>query len=105
MHLNKKGKVALAKNLWRFVKSLLLDWIITGRKGAFIRDEVNALDNHSDITERKKLHLKNPENIIFSYLNINSVWNKFKNISCLISENVDTLIVAETKVDSSFPTI
>ena len=39
-----------------------------------------------------------------SYLNINSVRNKFKNMSSLISENVDILIVAETKLDSSFPT-
>ena len=52
----------------------------------------------------KNLRLKNPKNIIFSYLNINSVWNKFKNMSSLISENVDILIVAETKLDSSFPT-
>ena len=52
----------------------------------------------------KNLRLKNPKNIIFSYLNINSVRNKFKNMSSLISENVEILIVAETKLDSSFPT-
>ena len=52
----------------------------------------------------KKLRVKNPKNIIFSYLNINSVWNKFKNMSSLISENVDILIVAETNLDSSFST-
>ena len=52
----------------------------------------------------KKLRLKNPKNIIFSYLNINSVRNKFQNMSSLISENVDILIVTETKLDSSFRT-
>ena len=52
----------------------------------------------------KKLRLKNPKNIIFLYLNINSVRSKFKNISSLISENVDILIVAKTKLESSFPT-
>ena len=52
----------------------------------------------------KNLHLKNPKNTIFSYLNINSVRNKFKNMSSLISTKVDILIVAETKLDSSFPT-
>ena len=52
----------------------------------------------------KKLRLKNPENIIFSYLNINSVRNKIQRMSSLISENVDIFIVAETKLDSSFPT-
>ena len=42
------------------------------------------------------MHLKNPKNIIFWYLNINSVQNKFKNMPILISEIVDILIVAET---------
>ena len=69
----------------------------------FITDEVNSLDNRSDISEMKNLRLNNPINIIFSYLNINSVRNKFKNMSSLISENIDILIKAETKLDSSFP--
>ena len=52
----------------------------------------------------KKLRLKNPDHIIFSYLNINSVRNKIESMSSLISENVDILIVAETKLESSFLT-
>ena len=52
----------------------------------------------------KNLRLKNPINIFFSCLNINSVRNKFKNMSSLISENIEILIKAETKLDSSFPT-
>ena len=75
---------------------------VRGREGAFIIDEVNSSDNRSDISKMKKLRLKNPKNTIFSYLNINSVWNKYKNMSSLISENVDILIVAETKLDLSF---
>ena len=65
---------------------------------------MNSLDNDSDISEMKSLRLKNPKNKIFLHLNINSVRNKFKNMSSLISENVEILIVAETKLDSSFPT-
>ena len=38
------------------------------------------------------------------YLNIDSVRNKFQNMSSLILENVDILIVAETKLGSSFLT-
>ena len=51
----------------------------------------------------KNLHLKNSKNIFFLFLNINSVRNKFKNMYILISKNVDILIVAETKPESSFP--
>ena len=81
-----------------------VDRIITGRKRAFITDEVNSLDNRSDISKMTILRPKNPTNIIFSYLNVNSVWNKFKNMCSLIAENVDIWIVAKTKLDSSFPT-
>ena len=42
--------------------------------------------------------------LIFPYLNIKSVRNKFKNMSSLISQYVDILIVFGTKPDSSFPT-
>ena len=71
---------------------------------SFINDEVISLDNHSDISEIKNLRLKTPKNIMLSYLNLNSIRNKFKNMSSLVSENVNILIVVETKLDSSFPT-
>ena len=61
LHLTRKGTAPLAKNLCRFVKTLALDWIITGREGAFIRDEINYLDNHSYISETKRFRLKNPK--------------------------------------------
>ena len=46
--------------------------------------------------------MKNPKDIICSYININSIRNKFDNLCDLISKNVDILSVAETKLDSSF---
>ena len=104
LHLNGKRAAVLAKYLCRFVRYLPGHWIITGRQCAFIRDEVNSLDNHSDISEMKIVRSKNPKNINFSYLNVNSVRNKFKNISSLILESVDILIVVESKLNSSFPT-
>ena len=65
LHLNRKGTAALAKNLSRFVNSLPLHWIITGREGTFIRDKVSSLDNHSVISKVKNLRSKNPKNIFF----------------------------------------
>ena len=47
--------------------------------------------------------MKNPKNIIFSYINKNSIRNKFDNLCDLISKNVDILSVAETKLHASFP--
>ena len=47
--------------------------------------------------------MKNPENIIFSYININSIRNKYDNLCDLISKNVDILSVAETELDPFLP--
>ena len=38
------------------------------------------------------------------YININSIRNKFNGFSQMIGESVDVLVIAETKIDSSFPT-
>ena len=45
------------------------------------------------------LRSKNVCNIIFSYLNINSIRNKFENLCGLVEGNVDIFSVAETKLD------
>ena len=54
--------------------------------------------------ELKELRIENPLNLIFSYLNINSTRNKFSNLQQVICDSVDILTIAETKIDSSFPT-
>ena len=50
------------------------------------------------------LRCKNPSNLNFAYLNINSVRNKFENLIEIINENVDIFTITETKLDGSFPT-
>ena len=40
----------------------------------------------------------------FSYLNINSIRNKFSDLQQIICDSVDILTIAETKIDYSFPT-
>ena len=51
----------------------------------------------------KGLRLSNPKNVILSYLNVNSIRNKFENLREIIKQNVDVLAVAETKIGASFP--
>ena len=50
------------------------------------------------------LRCKNPLNLNFAYLNINSVRNKFENLIGIINENVDIFTITERKLDGSFPT-
>ena len=44
----------------------------------------------------------NPSNLNFTYLNINSVRNKFENFKEIVNGNVDIFTIAETKLDGSF---
>ena len=57
----------------------------------------------SGLDSLKAVPLQNPNNIIFSYININSVRYKFGSLCSLIPSHADTLSIAETKYDYSFP--
>ena len=57
----------------------------------------------SGLDSLKTVHLQNLKNIIFSYININSIRNIFGSLCSLISSHVDILSIAETKLDYSFP--
>ena len=60
-------------------------------------------DNDSETALRLN-RSKYSKNIIFSYLNINSIRNKFDSVRAAIVNYVDILIAAETKINKSFPT-
>ena len=62
-----------------------------------MNDEVSGLSN------LKAVHLQNPRNVILSYINIYSIRNKFGSFCSLISSHADTLPIAETKLDYSYP--
>ena len=101
LHLNKSGTSLLIKNFSKAVNSA---WLINGNDN----DEVLNLTNSSIVSFSSMSHLrnlrsKNAGNIIFSYLNINSIRNKFENLCELVAGNVDILCIAETKLDPSFP--
>ena len=56
----------------------------------------------SNVSLLRNLSIKNPKNIIFSYITINSIRNKFDDLCDLLSKNVDILSVAEIKLDPLF---
>ena len=65
-----------------------------------INDE-NTLYNL--ISSLKALKTKNSKRLVFGNLNINTINNKFEQFKYIIKNNIDVLIVTETKLDSSFP--
>ena len=61
--------------------------------------------NEADFTDTLSLNrFKYSKNIIFSHLNINSIRSKFENMKEVVSNHVDILVIAETKINKSFPT-
>ena len=71
----------------------------------FVDAENNPSETLHDIFKLENLRVKYPNNVIFSYLNVNSVRNKLSGLTNLIFEYADIVIVAETKLDTSFPTV
>ena len=72
-----------------------------------ITDSTNQpyLNQNIPLEKLKELRLDNPKNLTFFYLNINSVRNKFDPLQEIVMSKVDILIVAETKINVSFPTV
>ena len=45
----------------------------------------------------------NVNKLIFPYLNINSIRNKFKLLATQVKSKLDILMISETEIDKSFP--
>ena len=51
----------------------------------------------------KRLRHSDLNNVIFSYLNINSISNWVGDLDKTVDGNIDILCIAETNLDESFP--
>ena len=60
--------------------------------------------NHREVRELlNSIRAKNNNNIIVAYLNINTFKKKYDFLKKLISENIDVMIIGESKLDDSYP--
>ena len=96
LHLNKSGTALLTKIVHP-------DWLYGNINGQVDNHTKGISSIASNVSHLGNLRSKNPKNIIFSYININSIRNKFENLCDIVGNNVDVLSIAETKLDSSFP--
>ena len=51
----------------------------------------------------KEYRIKNANKVILAHLNINSIRNKFSCLKELVSDDIDVLVIEETKLDETFP--
>ena len=57
---------------------------------------------HAVWVSLKRLRYSYLNNVVFSYLNINSIRNKFGDLNKIVDGNIDILCIEETKLDESF---
>ena len=51
----------------------------------------------------KNIQLINVNMVVIGHININSIRSKFNILSSMVKDNIDILMVSETKLDSSVP--
>ena len=51
----------------------------------------------------KKIWTNDANRFLIGHINFNSIWGKFNMLSSIVKDNIDILMVSETKLDSSFP--
>ena len=69
-----------------------------------IHSNTSTFGNDKGAEILQQIKRKHVKNITIGYLNINSIRNKIDDLRVIINGNVDILIIAETKLDESFPT-
>ena len=50
-----------------------------------------------------QVRISNPSRIIFGQININSIRNKFEQLIYIVNNEIDILLISETKLDDIFP--
>ena len=101
LHLNKRETSLLIKNFSKAVNSV---WLTKENDSGEVLNLTNSSSaSFPRVSYLRNLRSKNAGNIIFSYLNLNSIRKKFENLCELVAGNVDIICIAETKLNPSFP--
>ena len=117
LRLNESGSGCLAINFLERIKKFWKnerDASIAEKDELAICSKTANLSNNHIKSEKEKnkiqninlksLREENPDRPIFAQININSIRNKFQFLASQVINNVDVLLVSETKLDDSFPT-
>ena len=78
-----------------------IDYNTSGKPENPLSDPIITDQNTSDICEINDLRNQNPFRVIIGDININSIRNKFETLVSFINNNLDTLMISETKIDDT----
>ena len=93
LYLNRRGPSYLANNFKKFVESL---WEPKSSTKVYINSHKHF---KTELNDLRSFRIQNRRNIIFSYLNINSIRYKFDNFKTIIIENLDVWCISESNFD------
>ena len=65
-----------------------------------VETETNEIDPSKIL---KNLKIKNINRLVIGHLNINSIASKFESLKTIVANNIDILVITESKLDESFP--
>ena len=64
-------------------------------------EEISMDKDNNAFDTIKEYRMKNVNKVILANLNINSIPNKFSSLKELVSNNIDVLVIQETKLDET----
>ena len=106
LHSNKTGNSIFAKNIINVLKKVWYNnKYVEQVNGVSFTDVSTTSPEYKENSNAtlKRLRDSHLDNIIFSYLNISSIRNKFGDLDKIVDRNIDILCIAERKLDESFP--
>ena len=80
-----------------------MDHDTTGKSENLLSDPIIIDENTYDFRGINDLRNQNLFRVITSHININSIRNKFEPLVSFINNNLDILMISETKIDDTFP--
>ena len=78
-----------------------IDYNTSGKSENPLSDPIIIDENTSDFCRINDLRNQNPFKVIIGHVNINSIRNKFEPLVSFINNNLDILMISETKIDDT----
>ena len=103
LHLNDKGVTLFTKNILSALNKVARTQSVkVNSSSKSFSDSDNVRAKGKAFTSTKSIKAKQPKNLFFGHLNVNSIRNKFVSIQELIKITVDIFLISETRIDDSF---
>ena len=87
--------------------SNIIAYIGAGASNSDSNSSWKSVENEEEFLDQcnilKRIRVSNINKLVIAQLNINSLRNKFEDLKIIIRDNIDILIINESKPDDSFP--